>query len=103
MSIHAGEKLELTCNVTADPAAQILWTKDGTRLPSSAALTNNNSTLTIGGVTFDDQGTYTCTASNRQGEFPSSSTVTVPGERKLRIITLDGPALTQVVGLNPVL
>ena len=85
VSIPVGEKLELACNVSADPAAQILWTKDGTRLPSSAALTNNNSTLSFGGVTFDVQGTYTCTASNRQGNVSSSATVTVQGVCEPRI------------------
>ena len=77
--IQVGKRLELTCNTSADPAAEISWTKDNLQLPSSAKLGMHNSTLTIESTVIDDDGKYTCFAKNRQGNTSSSATVEVQG------------------------
>lgn len=86
VTIHAGERLELTCNVSADPVAQILWTKDNSQPPPRATLDNNNFTLIIESVIFDDDGRYTCVATNRQGNASSSATVEVQGVCHFHVI-----------------
>ena len=77
--IQVGKRLELNCNTSADPAAEISWTKDNLQLPSSAKLGMHNSTLIIESTVIDDDGEYKCFAKNRQGNTSSSATVEVQG------------------------
>ena len=77
---HVGERLELTCNVTADPTAQITWTKNSLQIPPHVKLQNNNATLIIESSTVEDDGIYICTAANRQGRDVSSAKVTIEGK-----------------------
>ena len=79
VSVHVGHTLELTCNASADPAAHVQWTKESSELPTRAVFQNKNATLVIRDVTFDDEGRYSCLATNRQGNCSSSSFVEVVG------------------------
>ena len=77
---HVGERLELTCNVTADPTAQITWTKNSLQIPPHVKLRDDNATLIIESSTIEDDGIYICTAVNRQGRGVSSAKITIEGK-----------------------
>lgn len=64
-----GKKVELYCIFGGTPLPQILWTKNGQRIPSSQRVTQDNygKTLVIKRASFEDGGSYTCEASNGVG------------------------------------
>ncbi|XP_078308594.1 obscurin isoform X39 [Panthera onca] len=88
-TVVLGQSVTLACQVSAQPAAQATWSKDGTPLESSSRLLisstlKNFQLLTILVVNADDLGVYTCSVRNtlgtaattavlRKAERPSSS------------------------------
>ncbi|XP_049504771.1 obscurin [Panthera uncia] len=88
-TVVLGQSVTLACQVSAQPAAQATWSKDGTPLESSSRLLisstlKNFHLLTILVVNADDLGVYTCSVRNtlgtaattavlRKAERPSSS------------------------------
>ncbi|CAD7679772.1 unnamed protein product [Nyctereutes procyonoides] len=88
-TVVLGQSVTLACQVSAQPAAQATWTKDGALLQSSSRLLisatlKHFQLLTILVVTAEDLGVYTCRVSNtlgtatttavlRKAERPSSS------------------------------
>ncbi|KAK1342354.1 hypothetical protein QTO34_015118 [Cnephaeus nilssonii] len=88
-TVVLGQSVTLACQVSAQPAAQATWNKDGVILESSSRLLisstlKNFHLLTILVVTAEDLGVYTCSVHNalgmaattavlRKAERPSSS------------------------------
>ncbi|XP_064239551.1 obscurin-like [Aotus nancymaae] len=88
-TVVLGQSVTLACQVSAQPAAQATWSKDGVPLESSSrilisATHKNFQLLTILVVAAEDLGVYTCSVSNalgtavtmgvlRKAERPSSS------------------------------
>nr|XP_019585378.1 PREDICTED: obscurin [Rhinolophus sinicus] len=88
-TVVLGQSVTLTCQVSAQPAVQATWNKDGVLLESSSRLLisstlKNFHLLTILVVTAEDLGMYTCSVRNalgmaattavlRKAERPSSS------------------------------
>uniref|UniRef100_A0A9L0JJ18 Obscurin, cytoskeletal calmodulin and titin-interacting RhoGEF n=1 Tax=Equus asinus TaxID=9793 RepID=A0A9L0JJ18_EQUAS len=88
-TVVLGQSVTLACQVSAQPAAQATWSKDGAVLEGSSRLLisstlKNFQLLTILVVTAEDLGLYTCSVSNplgtaatsaalRKAELPSSS------------------------------
>ncbi|PNJ39222.1 OBSCN isoform 4 [Pongo abelii] len=88
-TVVLGQSVTLACQVSAQPAAQATWSKDGAPLESSSrvlisATLKNFQLLTILVVAAEDLGVYTCSVSNalgtatttgvlRKAERPSSS------------------------------
>nr|KAF6349260.1 hypothetical protein mMyoMyo1_011804 [Myotis myotis] len=88
-TVVLGQSVTLACQVSAQPAAQATWDKDGVILESSSRLLisstlKNFHLLTILVVTTEDLGMYTCSVHNalgtaattavlRKAERPSSS------------------------------
>ncbi|KAM6148397.1 obscurin [Erethizon dorsatum] len=88
-AVVLGQSVTLACQVSAQPAAQATWSKDGAILESSGRILisstlKNFELLTILVVTAEDLGVYTCSVSNllgtaasmgvlRKAERPSSS------------------------------
>ncbi|XP_043478124.1 neuroglian isoform X1 [Leptopilina heterotoma] len=70
-----GGKLELYCIFGGTPLPEIVWSKNGRRIGLSERVTHKNygKTLVIKTVIFDDEGTYTCEASNGVGSVLSHS------------------------------
>ncbi|XP_026829151.1 neuroglian isoform X2 [Ooceraea biroi] len=70
-----GKKVELYCIFGGTPLPQIVWSKNGQLLRPSDRITQGNygKSLIIKHVSFEDEGTYTCEASNGVGTAQSYS------------------------------
>lgn len=70
-----GKRTELYCIFGGTPLPQTVWRKDGAAIPWSSRLTQGQygKSLVINNVGFDDQGSYTCEASNGVGSVQSYS------------------------------
>ena len=86
---RSGERT-IVCNPESAPRATLVWKKNGRLLnPSSESsarvrqLANGN--LHISNVRMEDQGNYTCEASNNLGTVESSGNLTVLGEELLNL------------------
>jgi hypothetical protein len=81
LTIRDGETLTLTCSVQGDPEPQITWSKNGKAISSSEIMDlkykNGVATLTINEVFPEDEGVYTCTATNSIGSTETSSKLTI--------------------------
>lgn len=71
LEVNDGEALTLQCSVNGDPEPQITWSKNGKAISSSEIMNlkykNGIATLTINEVYPEDEGVYTCTATNSIG------------------------------------
>lgn len=72
---YRGSKIELYCIYGGTPLPQIVWSKNGNKIHLSERVTQGNfgKSLVIKAVQFEDQGSYTCEASNGYGEAKSYS------------------------------
>ena len=61
------------CNIQGHPAPKIQWTK------GDSAHIIDEGTLELGALTYEDAGTYTCTASNAAGDSSDSFSLKVNG------------------------
>ncbi|XP_068097533.1 carcinoembryonic antigen-related cell adhesion molecule 8-like isoform X1 [Hyperolius riggenbachi] len=70
------DTVTLTC--TAANAERLVWSRDGTSLPSSASLSSDNRTVTFSRITRMDSGSYQCNAENpatKESSAPYTLTV----------------------------
>ncbi|KAK2492721.1 hypothetical protein MC885_013414, partial [Smutsia gigantea] len=77
-TVVLGQSVTLTCQVSAQPAAQATWSKDGAILESSSRLLisstlKNFQLLTILSVTAEDLGVYTCSLQNMLGAVATTA------------------------------
>lgn len=81
LSIHDGESLVLTCHVTGDPEPQITWSKNGKSISSSEIMDlrykNGVATLTIHEVFPEDEGVFSCIATNSISAIETKCKLTV--------------------------
>ncbi|XP_037309912.2 immunoglobulin superfamily DCC subclass member 3 [Pungitius pungitius] len=83
-----GTNAVFTCQAEGEPEPQLTWLKNGQILEpwGHVKLRNNNSTLTIYGISQDDEAIYQCIAENSAGSTQASARLTVlwadglPGE-----------------------
>nr|XP_057933232.1 immunoglobulin superfamily DCC subclass member 3 isoform X2 [Doryrhamphus excisus] len=68
-----------TCQAQGEPEPQLTWLKNGQILEPGGhvKLRNNNSTLTIYGISQDDEAIYQCIAENNAGSTQASARLTV--------------------------
>ncbi|XP_047437573.1 immunoglobulin superfamily DCC subclass member 3 [Mugil cephalus] len=88
-----------TCQAQGEPEPQLTWLKNGQILEPGGhvKLRNNNSTLTIYGISQDDEAIYQCIAENSAGSTQASA--------RLTVLWADGlpgvPAHVQAEALSP--
>ena len=76
--------MTFTVAATAVPSATYEWKKDGLTLSDGGKISGaQTASLTITGVTSDDVGTYSCTATNVCGSDTKSATLAVYDETKI--------------------
>lgn len=96
LSIHDGESLVLTCHVTGDPEPQITWSKNGKSISSSEIMDlkykNGVATLTIHEVFPEDEGVFSCIATNSISAVETKCKLTV--KRKCTYYMVNGITLT---------
>ncbi|KAM6980640.1 immunoglobulin superfamily DCC subclass member 3 [Aplochiton taeniatus] len=68
-----------TCQAQGEPEPQLTWLKNGQILEPGGhvKLRNNNSTLTINGISQEDEAIYQCIAENSAGSTQASARLTV--------------------------
>ncbi|KAF0298582.1 Muscle M-line assembly protein unc-89 [Amphibalanus amphitrite] len=82
-----GDCLELQCQVSGEPAPEVVWLRDGIPLPSGlcrlrVAHQGDLCRLSVSAVRPSDQATYTCQAVNTAGQASTFTRLTVV-EREL--------------------
>ena len=81
-----GEKVELSCQITANPQPEIKWFKNDQQLAENENLKltyeNNESKLVIPAPTAADKGTYKCEATNLAGTKVSTATIDIKQKKK---------------------
>lgn len=70
----------------AQPTAEIVWDKDGNLIGDDSSFRidyygDGRATLYIPEAFFDDQGYYTCTATNSLGTSRTTARLTVEGKK----------------------
>ncbi|XP_061078567.1 immunoglobulin superfamily DCC subclass member 3-like isoform X2 [Conger conger] len=75
----AGTTAVFTCQAQGEPVPQLTWLKNGQILEPGGhvKLRNNNSTLTIYGISPEDEAIYQCIAENSAGSIQASARLTV--------------------------
>lgn len=81
LAIKDGETLTLACSVSGDPEPQVTWAKNGKAISSSEIMDlkykNGVATLTINEVFPEDEGVYSCTATNSIGSIETKCKLSV--------------------------
>ncbi|KRF85408.1 twitchin isoform X27 [Drosophila virilis] len=81
LTISDGEQLLLTCHVKGDPEPQITWSKNGKSISSSEIMDlkykNGIATLTIHEVFPEDEGVFSCTATNSISSVETKCKLTI--------------------------
>ena len=73
--------MNLTCEILANPRAQIWWTKDGNKSHlSNVRSENDNKTLVITQAVLENVGEYSCHASNNLSSASQSSILNLKGK-----------------------
>ena len=85
--VSEGEPVKLKCTVAGRPDPNITWLKDHRQLHENSRFQmkitpDNTCILTIQKSDMDDEGTYSCTATNSAGKDTCSAKLTVNGEGK---------------------
>lgn len=74
MKVQVGHPVELLCIARGVPQPVLSWTKGGVSYPASP-----DGSLAFGAVQLDDEGTYTCTATNTAGRDEARVQLLVQG------------------------
>ncbi|XP_068128537.1 immunoglobulin superfamily DCC subclass member 3 [Hyperolius riggenbachi] len=79
ISRPVGTTAIFTCLAQGEPPPQITWLKNGEELDPSGhiKLKNSNSTLTISGISQEDEAIYQCIAQNSAGSSQASARLSV--------------------------
>lgn len=87
IAVSSGQPLvTFSCMAEGVPTPRFTWSFAGQSLEASGRVSPNGGQLIITGVTEDDDGTYTCIASNEAGTDSRSGTLTVFGESCMCVI-----------------
>lgn len=74
IKVQVGHTVDLPCVVKGVPEPAVTWTKDLKKYQASP-----DGSLLLKTVTLEDEGTYTCTASNKAGEDEARIRVVIQG------------------------
>ncbi|KAJ8872079.1 hypothetical protein PR048_025680 [Dryococelus australis] len=85
MDLEEGDVLDLKMKLEGSPIPTVKWCKDGQELQANGrvkinTLPDGTTRLLIQGVTPADQGTYSLSAANKNGQAQTKSTVTIKSD-----------------------
>ncbi|TSL61242.1 Basement membrane-specific heparan sulfate proteoglycan core protein [Bagarius yarrelli] len=96
LTVQQGQRAELHCTVTGNPAPSIEWTGPNNRISSSAIIRGD--VLIFPSVERSDEGEYTCRAFNTHGEHAARLVLYVQGSSAVEVknptVTIQSPVLT---------
>ncbi|XP_015196874.2 vascular endothelial growth factor receptor 1 isoform X2 [Lepisosteus oculatus] len=92
--VNVSSTITLTCLAQGVPKPQLVWYKDNQELHqgSGILLSTGGSTLHIERITQEDEGWYTCAATNERGSVESSAYITVQAVYHSGVLALTGSA-----------
>lgn len=101
LAVKDGELLTLKCTVTGDPEPQVVWLKAGQPLSSSDIIDlrykQGLASLTINEVFPEDEGVYSCKATNSLGTVECKCTLSIlPMEQKTQMNGKAGDLIPKV-------
>lgn len=85
---NRGDALDLVCEVSASPAADISWYRNGKRLTDEKNSNKSHCTYRITSVDTEDSGVYECVAINTEGVTRQLVNVSVGGKEDFCINTM---------------
>lgn len=81
--VKQGEPLHLECKVTSVPSLRMQWYKNDTKITDGdnyrTSFVDSMAVLELRTTRFDDNGVYTCEATNDAGSISCSTTLRVKG------------------------
>ncbi|CAH4038665.1 unnamed protein product [Pieris brassicae] len=84
--VTLGSQYQIHCRVTGGiPSPVITWDKNRGQLSPHVEIQQNNNVLSFQTVEVNDEGTYTCTATNEAGSTSASATVKVRSPPEITI------------------
>ncbi|XP_045489882.1 basement membrane-specific heparan sulfate proteoglycan core protein isoform X8 [Pieris rapae] len=84
--VTLGTQYQIHCRVTGGiPSPVITWDKNRGQLSPHVEIQQNNNVLSFQTVEVNDEGTYTCTATNEAGSTSASATVKVRSPPEITI------------------
>ncbi|XP_062535485.1 tyrosine-protein kinase-like otk [Armigeres subalbatus] len=84
-NLELGSIAKIHCKAQGTPTPSVHWTTEGTKSDLPDSVEDVNGTLTFRTVSTDHRGSYTCVASNSQGEISASVQVHVVVAPKFEI------------------
>ena len=71
-----------SCDASGEPTPEFYWTHNSEDISDGGrySLTNNNKSVSMSSLVYNDRGVYTCFAFNVVNEVNTSATLTVNGE-----------------------
>ncbi|VDL71886.1 unnamed protein product [Nippostrongylus brasiliensis] len=77
VDVVEGHNMILNCDHDSTPEADIVWSKEGERLPPDVQALHNNYTVTVSGVKPEHAGVFRCALSNKAGSAEKTFNVRV--------------------------
>ena len=76
-TVRPASSVELRCIASGHPFPSYSWTRDGSSVIRNGVLSQENTVLRISAVNWQDEGLYTCSATNSFGSVSSSAYLAV--------------------------
>ena len=80
VQVRPGQQLTIACGAEGRPDPEIAWDVDGQSIVTGERYNvGSDGSLVISSVQREDEGSYTCTATNTNGDDRATIDVVVPG------------------------
>ncbi|XP_072331662.1 myosin light chain kinase, smooth muscle-like isoform X2 [Scyliorhinus torazame] len=85
-AVAEGEEVKFTCKIAGSPKPEVKWAKNGVSLKEKGGVEmyekDGIQYLGLRNVNMADNGSYSCTATNRRGQFSRTWTLSVKGSQE---------------------
>uniref|UniRef100_A0A915J7K3 Ig-like domain-containing protein n=1 Tax=Romanomermis culicivorax TaxID=13658 RepID=A0A915J7K3_ROMCU len=77
VEVPEGNDLSLKCPFEAETVGQVMWDKNGGKMPSNVQILSDNATIYVHSAAANDEGSYHCLVHNRAGSVEKTFRVKV--------------------------